>query len=233
MSKRLDALKVLQALDRQILALETDRARRPVRIADREADLEQFRKSLSQQDEELKARKAALHTREQDLKAREEKTAHLNSQLNSCKTNKEYNAFQSEINAQRADCSLLEDEILAAFDQVETGERAVKHLRADVAGREKELDSLRKTIEGEVAEIDGRLSALRAKRAEAAEAVPGEVLKTYARILAAKKDGVALALVVDGNCTACYISLTSQEVNRLMAEKDILCCRSCSRILCL
>lgn len=233
MGKRLDTLKTLQNLDREIRALEIERARRPARIADREADLEQFRKSLGQQDEELKARKAALHAREQDLKSREDKIAHLNGQLNSCKTNKEYNAFQSEINAQRADCSLLEDEILAAFDQVETGERAAKHLRADVAGREKELESLRKTIEAEVAEIDGRLSALRAKRSEAASAVEGEVLKTYERILAAKKDGVALALVVDGNCTACYISLTSQEVNRLMAERDVLCCRSCSRILCL
>lgn len=233
MGKRLEALKVLQTLDREIRILETDRARRPARIADREADLDQFRKNLLTQEEEQKGRKAALHSREQDLKSREDKIAHLNGQLNSCKTNKEYTAFQSEINAQRADCSLLEDEILAAFDQVEAGERAAKHLRADVAAREKELDALRKTIEGEVAEIDGRLSAARAKRAAAASAVEPEVLKTYERVHAAKQDGVALALVVDGNCTACFISLTSQEVNRLMAEKDILCCRSCSRILCL
>jgi predicted nucleic acid-binding Zn-ribbon protein len=73
--------------------------------------------------------------------------------------------------------------------------------------------------------------------------VDKEMLHRYERILQAKDDGVAMAPVImyesiedEGavkywGCGGCSVGVTSQDVNELRRGREIVLCRSCSRIL--
>jgi predicted nucleic acid-binding Zn-ribbon protein len=46
-----------------------------------------------------------------------------------------------------------------------------------------------------------------------------------------KPDLTALAKVVDFTCGSCYMDVPRQQVNEILRGKQMVCCKSCSRIL--
>ena len=120
----------------------------------------------------------------------------------------------------------------------------LKKIRAeDVEAAEKEFGEAKKRTDEEIAELGRRLEEILDGRKANAGSIDAELLKLYDRILGAKRDGLALAAVEahevlgEGgkeafySCQGCNIDLMSQEVNQLLIGREVVFCRSCSRIL--
>ena len=79
--------------------------------------------------------------------------------------------------------------------------------------------------------VDQKAAAeLQAERAGIAKEIPPATYQQYERVRKGRR-GIAVAEVVDGRCTACYILLRPQYFQDVKRTESILFCESCQRIL--
>ena len=154
----------------------------------------------------------------------------LNIQLYQLKTNKEYETMQHEINGLKADCSVLEEEIIKLMDEVEEAESNIANEQKQLEEKQQQVDSEIKKIEDEIKSIERELVKEEEKRKQIAVEVDPKILSNYERILEVK-DGLAIVPVVNNSCGGCYMQLPPQVINEIKLKNEIIYCQICSRIL--
>ncbi|MBI2931252.1 MAG: hypothetical protein HYY16_06345 [Planctomycetes bacterium] len=240
---KIEALMPLQQVDQEIHRLRMQRDEKPRALAPLEARLARAKENLEGVRAEIKALKLEGQKREHSVKELEDKIQKLQAQANMARKNDEYQAFQKEISGIKADKQRIEDGLLDIYMQVDEKGKLEKVRDSEVKAADGECAIARKQNEAEIAELDRKISELAARREELAGAVDRELLARYDRVLRVKDDGVALAPIViyesiedEGvrkywGCGGCSVGVTSQDVNEVRRAKDILSCRSCSRLL--
>lgn len=235
MKAQIPQLKLLQDIDKQVFRWTKERREKPKALdaADREVAAKKAEHDAKAKD--VDAVKKEVAKREEDLKEREERRKRLEAQRDQSKSNKEYQGYNFEIAAAKAEGGKIEEEILKLMNAVEEASAKVAEAKAvldQAAGRHGEA---KKVVDAELSKIDEELKSLRDRRAAAAAEVHPDYLKMYDRIHKAKPDAVALAAAIkeaDGwHCGGCRMDVNFQEVNVIMKGKDPVICRSCSRIL--
>lgn len=230
MKKILKRLTLLQDIDAKIHALANRRDEIPRQLEEQVRTLERAERRQHDLEADAVEQRKAVDARTLKLRACEEKAYQKEVQLNTISTNDAYKAMLREIEGLKADKSRIEDAILdLSYAQDELVER-IESARKDVAAARKERD-LRQTELGEQAGVIAtEIDALRAQRGAHLEGIDRDTLVTYDRVLE-HRGGSALAVVRDRHCQGCQMKLTLQELNMLMAAKELLTCRTCSRIL--
>lgn len=223
-------LKDLQAVDKEIFALRKDLADLPGKLKELDADLERESGKTKSREEALKALQLKRKEKELDLEQKENLLNKLQTQLYQVKTNSEYSAIEKEISGGKADKSILEEEILDIFDQIEGAEK-------ELSGEKILLDKEKKRVAEEKIKIDSerkafeeRLSELNGKRDSITPLIDKDTLGKYERILNGK-EGLALVPVVGENCGGCFMNLPPQIINEIRSLDHIIYCERCSRML--
>ena len=109
-------------------------------------------------------------------------------------------------------------------------EKAPPSPTAVVKAAEEERAKLGRQADQEKQEILDELKDLEERRAAELTDLPPDILEQYERI-AGGREGLAVVGVTEGVCQGCFINLTAQEINLLMGAKNVIRCKSCSRIL--
>jgi predicted nucleic acid-binding Zn-ribbon protein len=221
----------LQEIDAKIFELEQAKKKKPFELKQKENEANAIKERTKTLHEDQKKIKIEIDKKDLSIKEKEEKTAKLSVQLNVTKTNKEYSTLLSEISVFKADISVLEDEILKLYAKIEDAQRQFAESAKEVDQINSELNEFKQKVDKELQEIEANLAELYDKRKGLASKVSAEVLSCYERIIDNKADKKAIAQVVDESCQGCFMDVTPQEVNELMKGKEIIKCRSCSRIL--
>ncbi|MBI5308195.1 MAG: hypothetical protein HZB37_07700 [Planctomycetes bacterium] len=154
----------------------------------------------------------------------------LRLQMNQVKTNKEYGAIKLEIGGKEANKSVIEDEILKLMTAYEEMQQRYKSSEKEVKQEELQLEELKKKVDADLHVLEGEILELKKKRVVCETALDKDVLQQYQRLVS-HKDAVAIVSVVNKVCQGCFMSITSQTLNKLMADKDLTFCHSCGRIL--
>jgi len=68
-------------------------------------------------------------------------------------------------------------------------------------------------------------------RAEAFATVPARLASIYDRMAQRSRDGIAVAEVINGSCSACFMSLRPQILLEVRQGNTIITCESCTRIM--
>jgi predicted nucleic acid-binding Zn-ribbon protein len=243
MSRLTDTLIPLQHLDIEIHRLRTVRADKPRDLAGQEQKLGRAKDNLGAMLDEIKALKLEVQKREHSIREFDDKIAKLTSQSMGAKKNDEYQVFLKEISGVKADKARVEDGLLDLMFQLDEKAKLEKIREGEVGVAEADHGVAKKKVEAEMKEVDRQLEELDARRREALAGVDRELLSQYERVQRAKEDGVALAPVVrfdviedEGprkywGCGGCSVEVTSQMVNDLKKGRDVVLCRSCSRLL--
>ncbi len=238
-----DALLPLQQVDFEIHRVKSARDEKPAALAAQQSKLQRVTDNLDALRVEIKAHKLDAQKRESSVKEFDDKIQKFVTQSNMAKKNDEYQAFQKEISGQRAEKSRVEDGLLDIYMQVEEKGKLEKVRDGEVKAAETEFNTAKKANDIEIAELDRNISELAAQREQLLVGIDKDMLFRYDRILRAKDDGVALSAVVlyesvedEGvlkywQCSGCSVNVNSQDVNDLRKGKEIVVCRSCSRIL--
>lgn len=179
--------------------------------------------------EQIKKVKAAADQNNLIVKANEYKNLSLKVKLNQAASNREFDALRSQIDADEMANSVLEDEVLAAFERAD-------RLKAELTQQEADLVALKaaevKLSQELAAAEDGlkrQVAELQAQINEAESVIPAEMSLSYKRAVVAHGPD-AFAEVEAGQCQACFVSLPQQAYVEVQAGK-ILFCRSCHRIM--
>ncbi|MGH9819321.1 MAG: zinc ribbon domain-containing protein [Pyrinomonadaceae bacterium] len=151
--------------------------------------------------------------------------------LKHAQNQKEYETAMRETDALQKQIAALETQSIEKMSELETVEKELEE-RADEINT---LEGKRKTALGEfdsqVSKNKKELEKETAHRKEIFVTLPDRLAEVYDRLAVRSRDGIAVAEVVNGACSACFMSLRPQMQVEVKKGNEIITCESCSRIL--
>lgn len=228
--EQIKLLIALQRLDSQIFKLRKELEAQPVFLRNLDEAFKEKETTLKEKEEELKGLTVKRKEKEMDLQAKEDSIKKLQAQLYQIKTNKEYQAMEKEISGQKADVSVIEEEIIKVLDIMDECSKEIAREKNILGEEQKKIDEEKKKIAVRTKDIEASLGKLNSERELIAQKVDKEFLVKYERILHSK-DGLAMVDVIDEACGGCNINLPPQVINEIKLKQELIFCGSCARIL--
>ena len=229
MSTAAGGLRELHQLHVKLEAAREKLAEGPKRIQSRRRRVERLEKEIVEGRDRAKQMKMAADQKSLQLKTNEAKIADLRGKLNAATTNREFDIIKSQIDADTMANSVLEDEILEAYEKIDQFEAQIAETgrQRDVALAEEkqakaDAESLAPALRAEVEKLEAAL-----KTAESQ--LPGTVATVYQRLVAAH-GSTALAELDGTSCSACHATVAPNMRVELNVGKFVFC-RSCGRLL--
>ena len=223
------ALRELHRIHRQITDLKGQLERGPQLVRAAETLLERLETALAA------AKSALTHTRvladgkQLQLREREQRIEDLQVKLNTCNSNREYQALKEQIAADQQANSVLSDEILEALEKIDVLQAELTKTQADRNKAAESLQSMRAECEEKQARLDAELRRVTQELGQAERALPADFKAEYDRIARARGENT-LAQVEGEVCSSCYHLLTTQTINELLLSKPVFC-KSCGALL--
>ena len=230
MREKMERLVALQTVDRKIHEMERAKEEIPQRLAFLE---EEFKK----EEEKLKAERTGFEKlqkdrrqKEKDLEEEVDRVKKAEARVFEIKTNKEYQAVLKEIETAKKLNRQREEEILGILERLE-------EIQAQMGKHEQTLEARRKEYQREIEELKQKAASFEAEMADEVrqrqaqeKEIPRELLTKY-RMLSEKRQGVAVARVINGVCQACNMNLRPQLYIELQKQDTLIACPNCNRIL--
>jgi predicted nucleic acid-binding Zn-ribbon protein len=237
MGATLDALLKLQEIEKQLVEYRRgiESRRRQIRGATR-----RMQKALQEHQETLaRIRDKQTHADALDLeiKSRDTQTARLREALNRAKSNREYAAILTQINTAKADTTKQEEQALHILSEIEAVREQAKVQLEQAEKEKKRLADLEDAFAEHRAAVQVKIDDLQARRDQALEDLPPEIVNIFERV-SARHEGEVLAAVIQENprrqefsCGGCSMAVTLEQFNRLHDPTEIVTCNICGRIL--
>ena len=223
------ALRELHRIHQQLADLHSRLERGPRQVQSRAANVQLWENQLAEAHDRVKQTQVAIDRKQLDLKASEQKIVDLRQKLNTCSSNREYQALLEQIAAAEMANSVLADEILEAMEKVDGLRATVGEKEQTVSSGRQELEKVHREVESTADSLKADITRLQGELAQAESSLPGDFKVDYQRIINSKgADGLAVA--EDGVCTGCGQQITINMVDKLMLSHPIFC-KSCGRLL--
>jgi predicted nucleic acid-binding Zn-ribbon protein len=227
----LEKLIELQKTDTNIRRLKRSLETAEQRRAGLEHEFEQHAFSIR----EIQNKRDGLHAERADLEKQivENKTylERADRNLKHAQNQKEYETAMRETDALQKQIAALETQTLEKITAAEDVDK-------ELADRADEINSLDAKREAALAEFDTAIKADRKelageleRRNEVFVTLPDRLASVYDRLAQRGRDGIAVAEVVNGSCSACFMSLRPQMQLEVKRGDQIITCESCTRIL--
>lgn len=228
--KDLEILSALAELDDRKRDLDALAETLPQEVAERDAGLEATREELEKVRRRFDEAQKERRRLEGAIDDKTQALAKYRSQLDSVKTNKEYQSLQHEIAATRESISKTEDKLLDLLDRVEKDQRGVdereeelRRLEADVAAANREAQERLRDVEVQLIEVAAKRERLIPQLSQAVRGEYGRLCEHY--------PGGAFAVAVGGVCQGCFVNVPAQIVAELRAGDKLYRCESCGRFI--
>lgn len=231
MKSELEKLVRLQKTDTNIRILKKAIETADKRRADIEQEFERHAfeiRGIQNQAEQAKTDRANL----------EKQIAEAKSSLERADRNLKHAQNQKEYEAAMRESDVLQKQIAALETQVLEKMTAVEEVEKTLSDRAEEISSIETDRQKSLAEFDEQIAAQRkefevesAKRQEVFVTLPPQLAGIYNRMAQRSRDGIAVAEVKNGACSACFMSLRPQMLVELKTTDKIITCESCARIL--
>jgi predicted nucleic acid-binding Zn-ribbon protein len=151
--------------------------------------------------------------------------------LKHAQNQKEYETAMRETDA-------LQKQIAAYETQTLENMTALEEINKEIEGRADEINTIDQKRSDALAEFDAQIEKDRAdlKRVEGGredvfKTLPTNLAAVYNRLSQRSRDGIAVAEVVNGSCSACFMALRPQMLVEVKRGEQIITCESCTRIL--
>jgi predicted nucleic acid-binding Zn-ribbon protein len=208
--KTLPELAEIDAVAREMSALEDERARAQVAVDDLDRDIARFEKDI----EQVRARK------EKDQK-----------RLDAGAAMREIEGLQHELASLNRRQSELEDAELELMEQRETAEQSLAAVRKQLAEAGERRAAAEARRDEAVADITKEQEFKSASRAPLIADLPADLVTLYDKIRT--DSGLGAALVRSGRCGGCRIELYGADLARVKSAPadEVVRCEECRRIM--
>ena len=231
MKADLDKLVELQKTDTNLRKLKQSIESAESRRAEIEQEFEQHAFSIR----EVQARRDTLHTERADL---EKQIAENKTYLERADRNLKHAQNQKEYETAMRETDALQKQITNFETQVVEKLTASEEVDKEIAERSEEINTLDAKREAALKEFDSQIAKNRKEfekeskhRQEAFVTLPTRLAAIYDRLAQRSRDGIAVAEVVNGSCSACFMSLRPQILLEVRQGNTIITCESCTRIM--
>lgn len=226
----LEKIIELQQVDSQAAELGAQIDALPAQVQALESQLDQFLHTLEERRHRLALNQKERREWESEIQEIQARISKHKDQLYEVKTNEQYKAMLHEIEGEETKIRGIEDQILEKMMEAD-------ELRSHIVEAESHLEGEKARVAVETARLKSLQQAdieardkLLARRKELTDGLSENLLLTYERVRGGR-NGVAVAEVREGFCTACHVALRPQLYNEVRANDTLIACESCARLL--
>lgn len=222
--------KQLRGLQSRLRAAETF-------LSQQSKDLQQLDTKRASLEAQIKTLTAQAGDHQGEVARLDARLEQIRKQLDSAQTNKEYQAFLTEVNNYKADRDLAET---AALELLGKADELKKQL-GELDSQRSERDQVRQVAAGDrdarSSEIASQVQELKAKRDALAADVPPDALSILNRLLTNRGEEAMASVEVQDRkrheytCGSCQMSLPVDAVNGLLTNGRLTMCSSCQCLL--
>lgn len=231
MKAELEKLIELQRTDSNIRRLKNQLETAETRRAEIESEFERHASSIR----EVQGRRDKLAAERADLDRQIAENQALleraNRNLKHAQNQREYETAMREIDLLQKQIALLETKTVENMEALEAVDKELEAMADEInsidSKRAAALESFDKALALERAEFEQYSSG----RESVFSTLPAQLAAVYNRLAQRSRDGIAVAEVVNGSCSACFMSLRPQMQVEVKKGQEIITCESCTRIL--
>lgn len=154
-----------------------------------------------------------------------------NRNLKTAQDQKQYEAAMREIDALNKQISKHETGVLEQMETIDEVEAILEERSEEIENLESDWQKTLEEFETSLSDDNEEFERLSAERAKVFGELSPRLASVYNRLVTRSRDGIAVAEVVHGSCSACFMSLRKQVVVELKTTSNIITCESCTRIL--
>ena len=231
MKAELEKLIDLQRTDTNIRRLKKSVETAEDRRASIEQEFEQHAFSIR----EIQSRRDTLQTQRGDL---EKQIAENKTYLERADRNLKHAQNQKEYETAMRETDAIQKQIAAFETQTIERMTGIEEVEKELESRADEINTLDTKRAEALAEFDAQIASNRAdldeelrRRNDVFVTLPTQLAAVYNRMAQRSRDGIAVAEVVNGSCSACFMSLRPQMQVEVKRGDQIITCESCTRIL--
>lgn len=226
----IEKLLIVQDRDRKLRRVESELAQ----IGPERQNLLTKASSAETHLEKAKHRSKEIESKRKNLELEVESKKQLivryaNQQLQTRK-NDEYQALTKEIDGCKAEILKLEDQQIELMEQGETAQKDIAEANQRLALAKKNVEELVSQLDQREQSLEKQQAQLKAEREQLAAAVDPTAIGRYERLLKSKGENVVVG-VTHGVCGGCHMRLPPQLLVACQAEKEMVPCSNCGRIL--
>lgn len=231
MKEELEKLVELQLTDSNIRrlkkAIETAEERRAVIEQEFELHASSIRE-IQAQHEKAKSERAEIEKQIADSKTYLERAER---NLKHSQNQKEYETAMRETDALTKQIAAFETEVVDKMAAIEAIEKELEERAEEINSLESKREAALAAFDAEVDKDRSELGEVEKGRGGVFGTLPKNLATVYDRLAQRSRDGIAVAAVVNGSCSACYMSLRPQVQMEVRRGDQIIECESCTRIL--
>jgi len=227
---QLQQLIVLQSLDDEIADHRKLLADIPLQIGVRCAELKEKEKILSNAKEELDALQKKNKDFELEVQGENDHMAKAKTKLLAVKTNREYTAILSEVEAIKVKVSGLEDKELEIMEILEEKQKEVPGMEKKCNEEDARFQEYKAKKDAELDRMKQELGVLVAKRENVSGQLDRVIMQRYEKV-AGSRDGRAVVMLQGSICQGCFQQILPQMVIDVKIGESIQQCSNCIRFL--
>lgn len=231
MKSELEKLIELQKTDTNIRRLKKNIESAKERRASIEQEFEQHAFSIRELQNKRDAARNVRAELENQIITNKTYIDRANRNLQGAKDQKQYETAMRELDALQKQVSKLETEVLEKMTEIEEVEGVLEERAEEVNSLESNRTEALEKFDAELTEDKKEYEAETQKRDEVFLTLPPQMASVYNRLAQRSRDGIAVAEVVNGSCSACFMTLRPQMQVELKTSDHIVTCESCARIL--
>jgi predicted nucleic acid-binding Zn-ribbon protein len=228
--EQLKLLWELQKIDLELKGIKEEKDRYPKEMKKLDEKQKIEKERIQKEREKIESLEKTRRQKEGHLNVEQEKIKRAEGRMSEVKTNKEYQAILSEIDAIKEANSRIEEEILQVMDEIDG-------LKKDFSKREKEMGSTLEKIEGERKKLQEKTAqgekawSERVERREVlSKEIESKLVKLY-NTLKEKRQGVGVVSVKNETCQGCFLNVPPQMFIEVQKNNVLVRCPHCNRIL--
>ena len=223
---QLQQLIVLQSLDDEIAEHKKLLADIPLQIDTGCTELEEKKKILSNAKEELDALQKERKDLELAVQGENDHMAKAKTKLPAVKTNREYTAILSEVEAIKVKVSGLEDKELEIMEILEEKQKEVPGIEKRCNEEDARFQEYKAKKDAELDRIKQELGVLVAKRENVSGQLDRVIMQRYEKV-AGSRDGRAVVMLQGSICQGCFHQILPQMVIDVKIGESIQQCSNC------
>jgi predicted nucleic acid-binding Zn-ribbon protein len=227
----LDKLIELQTTDTNLRRLKKQLETAQTRRAEIEQEFEQHASCIR----EIQGRRDSINTRRADLERQiaENKTylERAERNLKHAQNQKEYETAMRETDALQKQIAAFETQIVEGMEEVEGVEKELEERAEEISTLDSKREAALKEFDSELKKARSEFDSETKRRQSVFATLPDRLASVYNRMAQRSRDGIAVAEVVNGSCSACYMSLRPQVQLEVKRGDQIITCENCTRIM--
>ena len=213
----------LRTFRTELGAIPTEKSAKERLIAEAAARLENARTRAK----EIEVQKKSI---EVEAASKRDQIARYKTQQMQTRKNEEFSALAHEIETVEKSITQIEDREIELMEEAEALRPQISSAEQTYAADKSKYETQISNLGEKESNLKARISELEETRKASAAEIDEDLLDRYNRLFQTKNAAAVVALEHEV-CTGCHMKVTTQTSVELRAEKSIISCPQCGRIL--